>query len=50
MLAHPIAKCSKTLAVNTSAAPLDVVKIKSVLKALGHYEAPEWGVNIMVII
>jgi len=45
MLAHPIAKCSKTLAANTSVAPLDVVKMKSVLKALGHYKAPEWGVS-----
>jgi len=45
MRPHPIAKCSKTLASNASAAPLDVVKMKSVLGALGHYEAPEWGVS-----
>jgi len=45
MLAHPIVKCTKPLAANASAAPLDVVKMKSALGALGHYEAPEWGVS-----
>jgi len=45
MLAHPIIKCSKPLAANASAAPLDVVKMKSALGALGLYEAPEWGVS-----
>jgi len=45
MLAHPIVKCTKPLAANASAAPLDVVKMKSALGALGHYEAPAWGVS-----
>ena len=45
MFTHPIVKCSKPLAANASAAPLDVVKMKSALGALGHYEAPEWGVS-----
>ena len=42
---HPIIKCSKPLAANASAAPLDVIKMKSALGALGHYEAPKWGVS-----
>jgi|GEM_PF-1608247 len=45
MRPHPIVKCSKPLAANASAAPLDVVKMKSALGALGHYDAPEWGVS-----
>ena len=45
MRPHPIVKCSKPLTANASAAPLDVVKMKSALGALGHYEAPEWGVS-----
>jgi len=45
MRTHPIVKCSKPLAANASAAPLDVVKMKSALGALGLYEAPEWGVS-----
>jgi len=45
MRLHPIVKCSKPLAANASAAPLDVVKMKSALGALGHYQAPEWGVS-----
>jgi len=42
---HPIATCSKPLAANASAAPMDVIKMKSTLGALGHYEAPKWGVS-----
>jgi len=45
MRPHPIATCSKTLAANASAHPLDVVKMKSALGALGHYAAPDWGVS-----
>ncbi|MBD3661008.1 MAG: peptidoglycan-binding protein, partial [Arenibacter algicola] len=33
------------LALNSNAYPWDVVKIKSLLQALGHYDAPEWGVS-----
>ncbi|HEY9078479.1 peptidoglycan-binding domain-containing protein, partial [Magnetovibrio sp.] len=45
MRPHPIVTCSKPLASNASAAPLDVGKIKSALGALGLYEAPAWGVS-----
>jgi len=45
MRPHPIATCSKTLAANASTHPLDVVKMKSALGALGHYAAPDWGVS-----
>ena len=40
-----IALCAHALAPNASARPLDVVKMKSALKALGFYDAPEWGVT-----
>lgn len=33
------------LARNSNANPLDVIKIKSALGSLGHYEVPEWGVS-----
>ena len=36
---------SRTLAANVSAAPTDVHTIKTVLKMLGHYQAPDWGVD-----
>lgn len=42
---HTLLKTRKSLARNTSAHPLDVLKIKSSLSALGHYDAPEWGVS-----
>jgi|GEM_PF-3496842 len=45
MRPHPIVTCSKPLAANASAAPLDVVKMKSALCTLGHYDAPEWGLS-----
>ena len=45
MSSHPLAQCSHTVAPNASARPLDVVKMKSALKALGFYDAPEWGVT-----
>lgn len=43
--AHPIVRCRRKLAANASADPLDVLKTKSVLQSLGHYDAPEWGVS-----
>lgn len=33
------------IAENSNANPLDVIKIKSALGSLGHYEAPDWGVS-----
>lgn len=33
------------LASNASAQPFDVVKMKSILATLGHYEAPDWGLS-----
>lgn len=38
-------KIRAPLAHNSNANPLDVIKIKSVLGSLGHYEGPEWGVS-----
>lgn len=40
-----IALCSRPLAANANAQPFDVLKTKSVLSALGYYEAPEWGIS-----
>lgn len=45
MPANPIIRVLRTLAENASANPLDVLKIKSALGVLGHYEAPEWGLS-----
>jgi hypothetical protein len=36
---------SRPLAANVNAQPFDVLKMKSVLSALGYYEAPEWGIS-----
>lgn len=33
------------LARNSNANPLDVIKIKSGLSSLGHYESPDWGIS-----
>ena len=33
------------LAANAPAHPLDVVWLKSALQALGHYQAPDWGIS-----
>jgi len=33
------------LAANANAHPLDVLKMKSLLMALGHYEPPAWGLS-----
>jgi len=45
MNAHPLVQCRAKLAANAGAQPLDVMKTKSVLQTLGHYDAPEWGVS-----
>jgi len=45
VIAHPLVQCCSKLSANASAHPLDVVKIKSTLKTLGHYDVPEWGVS-----
>lgn len=42
---HGFFKTRKSLARNASAHPLDIIKIKSALGTLGHYDAPEWGVS-----
>lgn len=40
-----LAHLTGALAANSPARPLDVLRIKSALGALGHYDAPEWGVT-----
>lgn len=45
MTSNPTIRVLRPLAANASANPLDVLKIKSALGVLGHYEAPEWGLS-----
>lgn len=42
---HMFFETHAPLAQNSNAHPWDVVKIKSLLQALGHYEAPDWGLS-----
>ena len=45
MLHNTFPLVTRPLAANASAQPYDVVKMKSILATLGHYEAPEWGLS-----
>lgn len=40
-----VAHIMAPLAANARAHPLDVLRVKSALAALGHYDAPKWGVT-----
>ena len=45
MTPNSAVRITHPLSTSANAHPLDVLKIKSALGVLGHYEAPDWGVS-----